>query len=123
MDHVWHCDHVVGEGGAGGFAFLWIVAWISVRFRASILNWSIVPASSFSTDCSKAVPLLQFFVCALVLSYVAFVLSLFKPHRSLFRCLKSAVLQYFGISCVCLLTCTRFAFYLNLYRTVICPTG
>ena len=41
--------------------------------------------SSFSTDLSKAVPLLQlFFVRASVVSYMVFVVSLFVPHLSFF---------------------------------------
>ena len=40
---------------------------------------------SFPT--AKVVPLLQFFVCASVVSYVAFVLSLFVPNLSFFWCL------------------------------------
>ena len=39
--------------------------------------------SSFPADNSKAAHLLQFFfLCASVISYVAFVLSLFVPHLS-----------------------------------------
>ena len=41
--------------------------------------------SNFTTDRSKAVLLLQFFfVCASVVSYVAFVMTLFVPHLSFF---------------------------------------
>ena len=39
--------------------------------------------SSFLNDLSKAISLLQFFVCASVVSDVAFVLSLFVPHLPL----------------------------------------
>ena len=40
-----------------------------------------------STDCSKAVPLLQFFIlCASMVSYVTFILSLFVPQLSFFWC-------------------------------------
>ena len=35
----------------------------------------------FPTDCSKAVPLLHFLVCASPVSYVEFVLLLFVPHN------------------------------------------
>ena len=51
-------------------------------------NQDLEPAiNSFSTEHSKAVPLLQFFfVFALVGSYVAFVLSLFVPHLFFFWC-------------------------------------
>ena len=38
------------------------------------------PSSFFSTDCSEAVPLLQFFYHSSVVSYVTFVLTLFVPH-------------------------------------------
>ena len=42
--------------------------------------------------CSKSVSLLQFlFVCACVVSYVAFVLSLFVPRFSFFWCLRMVV--------------------------------
>ena len=37
----------------------------------------------FLTDCFKAIPLLQFFVRAPVVLYVAFVLSLFGPNARL----------------------------------------
>ena len=44
-------------------------------------------SSSFPTDHFKAVLLLQsFIVCASVVSYLAFVLSLFIPHLSFFWC-------------------------------------
>ena len=57
--------------------------------------------SSFSTDCSKAVPLLQFFfVGASVASYMAFVLPLSVPHLSFFWCLVKGVLRHCGISWV-----------------------
>ena len=48
-------------------------------------NPTLTPINSFPTGHSKTVPLLQFFfVCASVVSYVAFVLSLFVPHLSFF---------------------------------------
>ena len=59
-------------------------------------------ASSFPSDCSKMVPLLQFiFVCASVILNVAFMLFLFV-HLSFF-CLGKAVLSSCGISWVSLL--------------------
>ena len=68
-----------------------------MRFRASKTDLH----SIFSTDCSKAVPLLQFFfVCASVVSYVAFVLSLFVSHLSFIWCLGRAVLRDCGVSWV-----------------------
>ena len=58
-------------------------------------------SSFFSTDLSKELSLLQFcFVCASMVSYVAFVLSLFVPHLSFFWCLKGYVLGDWGISLV-----------------------
>ena len=47
----------------------------------------------FPTKSSKANPLLQFSVCASVVSYVAFVLSLFVPHL-LFYCRGKVVVRY-----------------------------
>ena len=46
------------------------------------------PLGSFLTDRSKVVPLFQFFVCASVVSYVAFMWSIFVPHLSFFWCLE-----------------------------------
>ena len=57
------------------------------------------PPNSFPTDRSKAVALL-FFLCAPVVSYVLFVVSLFVPHLSLFWCLGRSVLRDCGISSV-----------------------
>ena len=58
----------------------------------------VQPATSFPTDHSKAVPLLQFFfICAPVISYMMFVLSLFVPHPFFFRCPGKAVLCGCGI--------------------------
>ena len=78
-----------------------------VRFRANTIGLSTyLPSaphsthtpSSKSTDRIKAVFLLQFlFVCAYVVSYEAFVLSLFVPHISFFWYLVSAVLCECGI--------------------------
>ena len=43
------------------------------------------PPRAFPINGSKALHLLQFFiVCAIVVSYMAFVLSLFVPHLSFF---------------------------------------
>ena len=56
--------------------------------------------SSLPTDRKKAVPLLQFvFVCASVISYVKYVLTLYVPHLFFWR-LGWAVLRAFGISYV-----------------------
>ena len=58
-------------------------------------NWFNAPPSlsSFPTEFPKVVPLLLFlFVFASVVSYVAFVLSLFVHHRSFFWCLGRGVL-------------------------------
>ena len=53
--------------------------------------------NSFSTDRSKAVPLLQFFfVCASVVSQVTFVLPLFVLYLSFFWCPWQVVLCDFG---------------------------
>ena len=60
-------------------------------------NWFKLP-SSFPTDCSKAVPLWQFFVCALMVSYVAFVLSSFVRRVSFFLCFGKVVLRDCGMS-------------------------
>ena len=64
-------------------------------------NW-FKPSSSFCTDRSNAVFLLQFFYVysVSVVSYVAFVLSLFVPHLFFFWCLGMAVLPDSGISWV-----------------------
>ena len=54
----------------------------------------------FPTDHSKAVPLLLLqlsFVCVLLISYLAFVLSLFVLHLSFFRWLGKAVFRTCGI--------------------------
>ena len=53
-----------------------------------------------SSDRSKAVHLLQFFIRTKMVSYVAFILSLFVSHLSFFCCLGNAVLRdcgFFGI--------------------------
>ena len=42
------------------------------------------PQIVFSTDNSSTVSLLQFFVCESVVSYLAFVLSVFVPRLSFF---------------------------------------
>ena len=88
---------------------------LRVRFRANTAGLSTYLASaphsthththsSKSTDRIKAVFLLQFlFVCAYVVSYEAFVLSLFVPHISFFWYLVSAVLCECGIFWVSLL--------------------
>ena len=60
-----------------------------------------LPTSSFPTYRSKAVPLLQFiFVCASVVSYVAFVLSLLVPYLPFFCCFGRPVLRDCRISLV-----------------------
>ena len=46
--------------------------------------------SSFPTDRSKAVPLLQFYVCVSVISYVVFLVALFVPRLSFLWCLGGA---------------------------------
>ena len=46
-----------------------------------------------SSDRSKAVHLLQFFIRTKMVSYVAFILSLFVPHLSFFCSLGNAVLR------------------------------
>ena len=49
-----------------------------------VLTWLILEASSYSTDRSKTVALLQFFlVRASLVTYVAFVLSVLVPPFSL----------------------------------------
>ena len=63
------------------------------------LNWFTFPVVFFSTDRSKAAPLLQFFfVCVSMGSCVAVVLSLFVPHLSFFLCFGKAVFHDCGIS-------------------------
>ena len=43
MDSVWHCDHLVGEEGAGSFDLLWfIVNVLSVNVCLLILLLSLV---------------------------------------------------------------------------------
>ena len=66
-------------------SLLWDARHILIKPRPSVV---------FTTDRSKAVPLLQFiFVCASMVSYEAFVLSLFAPHLSFFWCLRKDVLR------------------------------
>ena len=54
-----------------------------MRTEHMFVIWSYIrinPTSSFSTDRSKAVPLLQFFyIRALLISYVVFAFPLFAP--------------------------------------------
>ena len=71
-----------------------------LRVRFPVNKTGLSP-HKFSTDCSKEILLLQFFfVCSSLVSYVAFVLSLFVLHLSLFWCLGRAVLHGCGISWV-----------------------
>ena len=67
--------------------------------------------SCFSTDLSKAIPLLQFsFVCASLVSFAAFVLSLFVSHYlSCFWCLGSSFL------CDCSISWVYLFFALDTY--------
>ena len=60
----------------------------------------VKPLNRFPTDRSKAVPLLQFFVCASVVSYHSVLFSLFVPHLSFLWCLGKAVLRDCGFSWV-----------------------
>ena len=69
------------------FFFFFLRQEIRARFRASKtgLGTFLFPQRSFPTDRPKAVPLLRFlFVCASVVSYVAFVLSFRVPQLSIF---------------------------------------
>ena len=70
-------------------------------------HYSIVELfSSFSTDCSKALLLLHpVFVCASVVSHVAYVLFLFVFHLCCFWCLGRAVLRDCDFSLVSPLVC------------------
>ena len=66
--------------------------YIKVGFKGVKIKWVCFRDVLLSTNCSIAIPLLQFlFVCASVVSYVAFVLSLFVPYLSLFLCLGETV--------------------------------
>ena len=76
---------------------------IRARFRASKtgLGTFLFPQRSFPTDRPKAVPLLRFlFVCASVVSYVAFVLSFRVPQLSIFWYIGKVVLRDCSISWV-----------------------
>ena len=59
---------------------------------------SLHQATSSPTDSSKAVPLLHLLVCAWEVSYMAFVLSLFVPHRTFSWCLRKAVFRDCGVA-------------------------
>ena len=63
------------------------VIWNCIRIKSGVsreYNW-FSPHSSFSTDLSEAIPLLQFyFVGASTVSYVMVVLSLLATHLSFF---------------------------------------
>ena len=84
-------------------------------------------SKAFPTDSSKAVSLLQnFILCAYVVSYMAFVFSLFIPRsHSLGVCgfVRLAFPGIFSFSSVLLETPSQSAFYVNLYRAVIGPSG
>ena len=56
-----------------------------MKFLASKTGLDHSP-SSFHTDSSKAIPLLQFFVRASLVLYVTFVLSLFVSYLTFFWC-------------------------------------
>ena len=62
------------------------------------LTW-FKPHGNFCTYRSKALPVFQFFsVCALVITYVAFVLSLFVLSLFFLQCCGKAVIHDCGIS-------------------------
>ena len=63
-----------------------------------VVYYMCTPAG-FPTICSKVVPQLHFFfVCASVVSYLTFGLSLYFPHLSFFWCLGRAMLRDYGFS-------------------------
>ena len=72
------------------------VIWSCIRIRGEVLrdsNW-FKPVSSFLTNRSKAVPLVQFFfVRVSAVLYVAFVLSLCVLHLYFSWCFWKAVLR------------------------------
>ena len=82
-----------------------VVRWFNYVFRES--------KAGFPTDRSKAITLMQLFVCVSVVSYVAFTLSLFVPKLSFFWCLGKAVLTDCGISWVSSLICLKLS-HMNL---------
>ena len=88
------------------------VIWSCIRTGLSTSCPSPYLHSIF-TDSFKAVPLLQFFfvVYRWFHNYVAFVLSLFAPHLSLFWCLSRAVL------------CDIISGYLHLYFFISIKRG
>ena len=66
--------------------------YLAIQFGA---NKTRLSPSSFAPDRSNAIPPLQFFcVGASVVSYVAFVSSLFVPYLSFSWCLRKAVFGY-----------------------------
>ena len=71
-----------------------------VKFSVYLNMHVFVMLSSFPTDLSKAKPMLQFFGCASLASYMEFVLSLFVPHLSFFWGRGRDVLCDCGISWV-----------------------
>ena len=82
----------------GLFSYLFSASELRVRFCSCKTGLN---PSGFPTDRSKVVALLHFyFVCASVVSYVTFVLSLFVPRLSFFWCLGRAVHSECGISWV-----------------------
>ena len=94
---------------------------LKARFRANIPSLSS-SHSRFPTDRSKAVILLQFFfISASVVSYLAFVLSLFGPHPPFFWRLRRAVLRDCGISWVSSLIITKTNLS-NMFSMVLTST-
>ena len=79
--------------------FQHICVSLDVNFNESLTNDG-VNFEQLGPDVSKAVPLLQLFVCMSVISYVAFVLSLFVLYLSFFWCIGTAMLSDCDISLI-----------------------
>ena len=78
-------------------------------FRASKINLSL-PVVFLPTDPRRFLFCSFFLVCASMILYVAFVVTLFVPHFSFTRYLGRIVLREYGISCVFSLTCLKGGF-------------
>ena len=79
----------------------------------------------FYSDLSKAVPLLRdFFVCVSMVSYVAFIRSLFFPQLFFFWCLGKAVFRGCGFpGCFSLALCYLVLVFFSPFSIVITSLG
>ena len=90
---------------------IWAMPSPMVRFRAR--KTSLRP-HQFSYWPFQGSASLHFFVCTSVISYVAFVVSLFVPHLSFLWCLGSTVLRDYDISWI-----SSLIFYDGLWTTSV----